>query len=388
MHSAIPDIPIRRKLLIVVATLAVALSWTGSLDDYSGEYLDDALISGGLVYATARGINAAVSVLQGTEITPAVATFTVGEVLDPVNDLIERFSGMLLWALGSLALQKILLQIFSHQGFSVLLTALALLVVATSFATRYASWFNTALKCFIVTVATRFALSLVVLASAAVDHVFLQSADAERHAEMTKLQGELQVLSTSKPGAATADEVAGAEVELGALRERQSEQQQAVERLRDQLSSLNSELDSIRSDVPLTCRLNPICDEGERVNAKKLDILAAETELDAAETAREATEASIGEKREFLKCAQRERAGEPCSFWGQAYSLISPTAWSERFASVGDRMDDYASNIISLLVSFLAKTVLIPLLFLYSVIQLFKLALNRLLVTERTVTQK
>ena len=124
MISAAPALSTTRKLVLVCAALAVALSWLGSLDRYSQDYLDDALVSGGLVYATARGINAAVSVLQGTEITPAVATFTVGEVLDPVNDLIERFSGMLLLALGSLALQKILLEIFSHTGFSILVSLL------------------------------------------------------------------------------------------------------------------------------------------------------------------------------------------------------------------------------------------------------------------------
>ena len=72
------------------AALVVALSWRGSQDKHSEPYLDDALLSKGLVYTAARGINAAVSFIYGTEITPAVAIFTVGEVLDPVNYTTNR----------------------------------------------------------------------------------------------------------------------------------------------------------------------------------------------------------------------------------------------------------------------------------------------------------
>lgn len=383
MVSTVPTLSLRRKLIIVVAALAVALSWIGSLDTYSEAYLDTALQSGGLVYATARGINAAVSVLQGTEITPAVATFTVGEVLDPVNDLIERFSGMLLLALGSLALQKILLEIFSHQGFSILVTLLAALLVLAAVHGRFAHWFGSVLKLFAFTVAIRFALSLVVLASAAVNHIFLETPDSARHSEMTRLEGELRNLGTARPGAASAEAVAEARVEINALRERQAAQQKTANHLREQLNQLTGELDSVRSAVPLTCRLNPWCDEGDLVNSKKMNILAVETELSAVETALESTATSITEKREFLECARREQAGDSCSSWGRAYSWLSPTAWIDRLAVVGERMDDYASNIISLLVSFLAKTILIPLLFLYTIIQLYRLGLRTLILSGR-----
>ena len=277
MLSSLSRLPASSKLILFSAFIAVILSWSGSLDNYSEHYLDDALLSGGVVYATARGINAAVSVLQGTEITPAVATFTVGQVLDPINDLIERFSGILLLALGSLALQKIMLEIFSHSGFSLLVTGIALLALICATVERFSPWLNTSLRLLVLSVLVRFALSLVVLASGAVDRVFLNEADNGRHAQMTRLEGELQALDSASP------------------------------------------------------------------------------------------------------CAQGEQAGESCGFWDRAYRWVSPAAWADRFTGLGDRMDDYANNIISLLASFLAKTVLIPLLFLYTVIHAYRSALGRLL---------
>jgi hypothetical protein len=381
----VPDVPavsMKRKLVIFSVAVAVALSWLGNLDKYSQAYLDDALVSGGLVYATARGINAAVSVLQGTEITPAVATIAVGQVLDPVNDLIERFSGMLLLALGSLALQKILLEIFSHLGFSILVTLLAALVLLTAVQSRYTRWYAGTLRLFIFTVAIRFALSLVVIASAAVNHVFLETADEARHSEMTRLEGELRNLSTARPGTASAEDIAQARMQIEVLRERQATEQERANQLRARITRMNTQLADMRSVVPLTCRLNPFCDEGDLINAKKTEIFLVETELTALETAMESTAMSMTEKREYLQCALREQAGESCSLLGRAYSWISPTAWIERFDGIGERIDDYASNIISLLVSFLAKTILIPLLFLYSAIHLYRAGLRRLALTE------
>ena len=38
---------------------------------------------------------------------------TIGEVLDPLNDMIERFSTVMTWVLASLAAQKVLLLLAS-----------------------------------------------------------------------------------------------------------------------------------------------------------------------------------------------------------------------------------------------------------------------------------
>ena len=101
-----------------------------NLDTLNSGILDKAFITGGVVYATARGIHAAVSVVQGTELDALVATITIGEILDPLNDLVERFSAVLLAALGSLALQKILLDIISSSRFSYLLVVIGMAAFA------------------------------------------------------------------------------------------------------------------------------------------------------------------------------------------------------------------------------------------------------------------
>ena len=109
MISNLYNLKLGRKLTLIFALFAVTISWTGGLQSQSDEYVTEALQSGAIVYATASGVNGVVSVIQGTELNPTVVTLAVGENLNPVNDLIERFSGLLMLALGSLSLQKILL---------------------------------------------------------------------------------------------------------------------------------------------------------------------------------------------------------------------------------------------------------------------------------------
>jgi len=67
------------------------------------------------VYAVLRGLNAVISTAQGTELSiepmGVGLTLTPGEILDPLNDLIEQVSTVLLFASASIGIQKILLSL-------------------------------------------------------------------------------------------------------------------------------------------------------------------------------------------------------------------------------------------------------------------------------------
>ena len=378
MLSNLVNLKTSRKLILAFALLASIISWTDGLEAPSDHYLTESLKSGAAVWVIARGINATVSVIKGTEITPPFMTLAVGEVLDPIDDLIERFSGLLMLALGSLALQKILLVIFGHYGFSVLITALfALLTVSASFA-RFGAWFNTLLKLFCITVALHFSMAAAIIANSVIDKVFLQEADDEHIAGMVELNEELMTLSNARADAPTEEEVAAATAQLDALRGLETRQQQDIDELRSQLDALSTELDGMRSEVSMVCRLNPLCDEGDGINAKKLEVQTKQAELSAAESANESTAAEIKEQREYLECAAKQQAGQACTFWGRTQSLVSPSEWKKRFNIAGDRMKEYANNAVKLIALWIAKTIVIPLLFLYLLVQGYKLAFRNL----------
>lgn len=85
-----------------------------ALDRQAEAHVDTALRRALTTFALARATNAVISVLQGTEIQLAPAglgvNLTPGEVLDPVNDLIERFSWVMLVSSTALGLQKFLIK--------------------------------------------------------------------------------------------------------------------------------------------------------------------------------------------------------------------------------------------------------------------------------------
>jgi len=92
-------------LLVLFGLLAATL---GNFPALAAGQLDEAAERALQAFAVARGINAVISVIQDVEIGftfGLAATLSPGEILDPVNDLVERFSlamlvaSALLWTL-------------------------------------------------------------------------------------------------------------------------------------------------------------------------------------------------------------------------------------------------------------------------------------------------
>lgn len=85
------------------------------VDDPSEQYLEQSLQRALIAFGTARALNGVISVAQGTQLALEPAgvglNFSPGEILDPINDLIERFSWVMLAASSSLGVQKLMLNI-------------------------------------------------------------------------------------------------------------------------------------------------------------------------------------------------------------------------------------------------------------------------------------
>jgi HAMP domain-containing protein len=110
--------------MLAIATLAI---WFSPLDLPASESLDAGTKRAFLTFASARGLNAAISFLQGTEITAGAgvtATISVGQVLDPVNDLVEQFAEMMLIATVSFGVQEILLTMGRDEAVKITLTVI------------------------------------------------------------------------------------------------------------------------------------------------------------------------------------------------------------------------------------------------------------------------
>ena len=144
-----PEISKQHWALLLGLIGLVGLAWSGSLDAIAEGYVNDSLLDAGLIYATARGINALVSALQGTELDLWLVTFSIGELLDPINDVIERFSAVMTVAITSLVIQQLLLAIVSDVTFSLALTLFGVAAVIAFVVGRLAG-FRLLLKTFLI----------------------------------------------------------------------------------------------------------------------------------------------------------------------------------------------------------------------------------------------
>jgi len=122
------------KIIITVCMLLLAFFSVSRLfDDYGERYTDEGFQRSVVAFAIAKTLNGAISVVQGTEVAVEPAgigvIFTPGQILDPVNDLIERFSWVMLICTTSLGIQSVLLTIFSSANFSIAVAVALLLIV-------------------------------------------------------------------------------------------------------------------------------------------------------------------------------------------------------------------------------------------------------------------
>ncbi len=186
-------------LLLSIALLAVS----PVLDQRAADDFESLFQRAVVTFALARTLNGVISAAQGTEVALQPAgvgvTLTPGEVLDPVNDLVERFSWIMLGATISLGIQNVLLDISAWwvlQGVVVLL-AFGVLILhwwkPAAGKTRAVAW-----RVLLIVLFLRFAVPLSLVANNAIYDLFLE-ARYEQSAEIIQAAGnDLEVLGETQ----------------------------------------------------------------------------------------------------------------------------------------------------------------------------------------------
>lgn len=183
----------RKTFITLLAVVAGILVYTGTVDEYGTDYADKGFKRALATFAVARALNGVISVAQGTEVAVQPAgvgiNFTPGEILDPVNDLVERFSWIMLASSTSLGLQKLLLTIFSSQAFTLLIIlSLLLAIFALWYQGRQPPWLKPLLyRAALFVLIIRFCIPAVALVGEGVFSLFLedQYTASARHIEQT-----------------------------------------------------------------------------------------------------------------------------------------------------------------------------------------------------------
>ena len=191
----------------------VSLSWSGLLERNADARLSTVLERALITAAIARGLNGVISVAQGTEIAiqpiGVGVTITAGQILDPLNDLVERFSWLSLVASASLGTQLLLTDIATEPAISAVVSAVAagfLLLLWWPAAQRAAGWLMRALALVLM---IRFLFTFVGLTVGWVDAWVLEQRQQSAMAELTLARADIEALNTTPavPDAATESSV-------------------------------------------------------------------------------------------------------------------------------------------------------------------------------------
>jgi len=191
----------KRLLWTAIIVLAVVGAVTGHIDRASEEQAENALKNALVTFAVARTLNGVISAAQGTEVAlepgGVGVVLSVGEVLDPINDLIERFSAVMLIAASSLGLQMLLLNITSWWGVSGFLIAAAtgFLVVIWAPRSTAAQYAGPALRILLFLLFVRFAVPVLIVGTTLISDAFLEPKQAEATAILRDTTKDIERIS-------------------------------------------------------------------------------------------------------------------------------------------------------------------------------------------------
>lgn len=168
---------LQRAALAVAVFIMVACSWLPSLDMAANKQVDAGFNRALISFATARTLNAMISAAQGTEIAAEPAgvglVFTPGQLLDPVNDLVEQFSNLMLAASVAFGIQKMLISIGAATMISLVLSITALTWAFIYLRQKTSTaWLS---RILVVLLMIRFAVPVVTIGSEMIFHNFLET---------------------------------------------------------------------------------------------------------------------------------------------------------------------------------------------------------------------
>lgn len=103
------------------------------LDDKTDQYFKGVSSKAVAAYAATRGVNAVVSIMKESELSVSPAgigvSIAAGQVLDPLDDMTERLSDVLVLAIVSMGMQKIIFEVGQLLSFQVIGCLLPFLLV-------------------------------------------------------------------------------------------------------------------------------------------------------------------------------------------------------------------------------------------------------------------
>ncbi len=128
-------------LFIAVLTYVLSFNQIAVIDWQAKNYYEDSLKKAVIAYASIRGINAVVSVIKESHLEVAPTglgiSLAAGQVLDPIDDMVERVSDVLVVAIVALGTERVIMEAGSGIAFKGLSIVLLLMIPLIWYKSRF-----------------------------------------------------------------------------------------------------------------------------------------------------------------------------------------------------------------------------------------------------------
>ena len=190
----------RYAAILVALAIILPLAWLKPVDGLADAYVQDGLKRALVTFAIARTANGVISVIQESTVNVTFVvggTLAAGQILDPLNDLVEQFSTLMMVASVSFATQAALMAM----GETAAVTAVLTLLLAAWSVARWTRrkpprWLARALVLLLV---ARFAVPLAAIGSELAYQALLapehQAAQARLGVVTSELEGQVAELN-------------------------------------------------------------------------------------------------------------------------------------------------------------------------------------------------
>jgi predicted nucleic acid-binding Zn-ribbon protein len=351
-----------------VLLILVILCWLSHFNLYIVDFIDQALLQSGIVYASARTVNAVISLLQSAEIGIGIASIQPAQLLDPINDLAEYMSDAMRIALGTLYVQRILFTLSSDTFFSGLFT-LSVVIYTLSDHLDYAKRFSTKILASLILI--RFMIPLIVISTGLASQMFLDGQiNAQNHAVADKvdhLSAQANATNTLSSSARKniADQKASLLSSLSTVNDEKTHLFSQIKENQQRLITLTSKIAAIQATRNLTEKLTMT----ELEHAKPLITRQQTLKQEQAQLNNDI--AGLNTKTTRLKQQIHALDNQLDGNTGDMMDKVAD-AVSSGIRDIIEPMEQLFVDFLSLLSLLVVKLILMPTLFLYLFLKAFK----------------
>lgn len=199
------SIPKSGLLGLAALAIIIVVTWLPMVDTIADADIDRGFNRALISFGIAKAMNMLISLLQSTQFNAQamIMGFSIspGELLDPINDLVEQFSNVMLLATVAFGIQKILIAIGGNVLVKSLVSALG--IATTWFVLKNRPVPNFLKNALILVILVRLAVPAATILSNGAFQLFLEPQYQASKAGLTESSAQLQVLkpSTSLPEA-------------------------------------------------------------------------------------------------------------------------------------------------------------------------------------------